>query len=85
MDKKDKQPLHTQYPVSPGEIDFCLNCNDMDDLAISEEAKDLEQLQSRFSVCKESGKFDGYLCARLFVAEDRIDNPGIFADEEEVL
>jgi hypothetical protein len=84
MDKKDKKLRQMQPPVYTGDIVFCLNCNDMDDLATSEEATNLKQLQSRFNSCKETGKFQGYLCARLFVAEDRIDNPSLFADEDEV-
>ncbi len=84
MDKKDKKTLHTQTSEADSIVEFCLNCNDMDDLAISEEAAKLNQLQSRFSNCRETGCFQGDLCARLFVAEDRIDNPAFFADEDEV-
>ncbi|MFA6235144.1 MAG: hypothetical protein WC824_13300 [Bacteroidota bacterium] len=84
MDKKDKKTLQIEYVTSTGDPEFCLNCNDMDDLAISEEASNLEQLQTRFSICRESGKFYGDFCARLFVVEDRIDNPALFADEDEV-
>ncbi|MBE0644208.1 MAG: hypothetical protein IH600_09020 [Bacteroidetes bacterium] len=85
MDKKDKKSL--QHPVqAPGrEIEFCLNCNDMEDLAISDEAKNLEQLHRRFDNCRENGKFQGDVCARIFVAEDRIDEPAFFADEDEDL
>ena len=64
------------------DVAFCLNCDDMDDLATSEEAHNLAQLRQRFHHCKEQGRFDGDLCARLFVAEDRIDDPTLFTDAE---
>ncbi|MDX9757854.1 MAG: hypothetical protein RBU27_01730 [Bacteroidota bacterium] len=74
---------HTHDADSASDVAFCLNCNDMDDLATSEEARDLEQLRRRFNNCKEQGRFDGDVCARLYVAEDRIDEPSLFADEDE--
>lgn len=75
--------LHMQ-PLHPaGDVEFCLNCNDMEDLAVSEEAAQLDQLHNRFNNCKESGKFQGDLCARIFVAEDRIEDPVFFAEEDE--
>ncbi|MBR9975118.1 MAG: hypothetical protein KFF77_06020 [Bacteroidetes bacterium] len=53
----------------------------MDDLAISEEAQDVEQLRQRFRNCKETGRFDGDLCARLFVVDDGIATPPQWTDE----
>ena len=66
----------------PQELRFCLNCNDMDDLATSEEARDVEQLRRRFNNCRETGRFDGDLCARLFVADDGIEDPSVFPDDD---
>ncbi|MBN1448865.1 MAG: hypothetical protein JXA28_13120 [Bacteroidetes bacterium] len=57
----------------------------MDDLATSEEAKDLDGLHKRFENCSKTGRFDGDICSRLFVAEDRIDDPDLFADEDDDL
>ena len=83
MDKKHKKTHRYTIPPHEGDVEFCLNCSDMDDLAVSEEARDLGQLRSRFDGCRETGKFQGDVCARIYVAEDRIDNPAFFADEEE--
>ncbi len=83
MDKKDKK-IRQEQESNPGKgVAFCLNCNDMDDLAVSDEAKDLDQLHRRFDNCREIGKFQGDVCARIYVAEDRIDEPAFFADEDE--
>ena len=83
MDKKDIKDTKTRQRDAEREVRFCLNCNDMDDLATSEEAQYLDQLQERFRNCNSTGRFDGDICARLFVADDGIDDPDLFADEEE--
>ncbi len=83
MDQKDKKKPLQQFPTPGHDVEFCLNCNDMDDLALSDEAKDLDQLHRRFDGCRESGKFQGDVCARIYVAEDRINEPAFFADEDE--
>ncbi|MDT8325678.1 MAG: hypothetical protein RRA94_16305 [Bacteroidota bacterium] len=83
MDKKDIKDKSTKQRDPEREVRFCLNCNDMDDLATSEEAKDLDQLHERFRNCNETGRFDGDICARIFVAEDGIDDADLFADDDE--
>jgi len=83
MDKKHTTNQKTEQRDADRDVRFCLNCNDMDDLAVSEEAEDLDQLQKRFQNCNDTGKFDGDMCARLFVADDNIDDPDLFADEDE--
>ena len=60
---------------------FCLNCDDMDDLAVSEASGQLDELHRRFENCVNTGRFDGDLCSRIFVAEDAIDSPDFFADD----
>lgn len=80
---KNTEKSHISSSESPDDVRFCLNCNDMDDLATSEEAGDLGQLRERFRNCKETGRFDGDLCARLFVADDGIADPSVFTDDSE--
>lgn len=74
--KKPQPPL----PETTDDVRFCLNCNDMDDLATSAEAQDVDRIRQRFQACKESGRFDGDLCARLFVADDSIADPSVLDD-----
>ena len=65
MDKKDIKRKTTKQRDPEREVRFCLNCNDMDDLATSEEANDLDQLHERFRNCNETGRFDGDIRANL--------------------
>ncbi|MBR9978123.1 MAG: hypothetical protein KFH87_08550 [Bacteroidetes bacterium] len=67
------------------EVEFCLNCNDMDDLAVRAEAAYLDLLQERFSNCRETGRFDGDFCSRIFVAKDGVENIPFLTDEDELL
>ncbi|MCB2204433.1 hypothetical protein KQI65_06750 [bacterium] len=83
MDKKDIRKSTRRQRAPEHDVRFCLNCNDMDDLATSDEATHLDQLQDRFRNCNETGNFDGDICSRLFVADDEIDDPDLFADEDE--
>lgn len=84
MKNSAKKTSHETNANTDKDVQFCLNCNDMDDLAVSDEAMDVEQLRRRFNNCKETGRFDGDMCARLYVAEDRIEDPGLFADDDQV-
>ncbi len=78
MDKKHTKVPPKKQTIQEPDVRFCLNCNDMDDLATSEEAEDLDQLHERFDNCRETGNFDGDICARLFVADDGIADAGLF-------
>ena len=62
-------------------VEFCLNCNDMDDLAVSPQADDTEAAKLRFRNCDDTGKFQGDVCSRLFVLDETTD-PGPLFDED---
>ncbi|MCZ7555258.1 MAG: hypothetical protein M5R41_02490 [Bacteroidia bacterium] len=64
-------------------VKFCLNCDDMDDLALSSEADDLAQLQDRFENCVHTGRFDGDVCSRLFVADDDLNASALSDDDDD--
>jgi hypothetical protein len=64
-------------------IAFCLNCNDMEDLALSEEEMDIALLRQRFDNCRNTGRFDGDFCTRLFIVRDVLDDISFFHDEDE--
>ena len=74
-------PIETPEPAIGKGVKFCLNCDEMDDLAVSEEADSPEELRKRFQNCDKNGKFDGDICSRLFVAEAS-DDPGPMFEEE---
>lgn len=84
MKNSAKKSTHETNAGIGQDVLFCLNCNDMDDLAVSEEARNVEQLRLRFNNCKETGRFEGDMCARLYVAEDRIEDPRLFFGDDEV-
>lgn len=83
MTKKDTKRMIQQDSTPEEDVRFCLNCDDMDDLATSEEAKKIDQIHERFDNCRKTGRFEGDICSRLFVAEDDIDSPDLFAQEDE--
>jgi hypothetical protein len=81
MKKKIPPKLDIVEPEQQSEIKFCTNCDDMDNLAVSTEADDIEKIKDRFRNCEQVGRFDGDICSRLFVAEPG-DEPGPLFDEE---
>ena len=51
-------------------LEFCTNCDDIEDLAVQSEVKEVGMLYERFHNCEDTGKFVGDLCARLFIATE---------------
>ena len=68
---------------STDETRFCLNCDDMDDLATGDDASDVKTAYERFHKCQETGNFDGDICSRIFVADDQFDDAIMPSDEDE--
>jgi hypothetical protein len=68
-------------PKPADDVKFCLNCNDMDNLATSKDAEDMPKIRQRFRNCEKTGNFDGDICSRFFVAEPG-DNPGPLFDDD---
>lgn len=60
-------------------VEFCLNCDDMEELALN--PPPIESVKARFHNCKESGKFQGDVCSRLYVLDPSTD-PGPMFDED---
>ena len=50
---------------------FCTECGEeLDDLAFSPDGDDLEAALERFHKCREKGKFNGDVCARVFIVDE---------------
>lgn len=81
IQKKIKIDEHGEQVGEKENVEFCLNCNDMDDLAVSPQAIDVDAAKERFRNCDETGKFQGDVCSRLFVLDENTD-PGPLFDEE---
>ena len=73
-DSKGKQP--ESIDMGRG-IKFCLNCNEMDDLATDSEAGNADTVKKRFQNCQKTGRFDGDICSRMYVV-----NENDFLDEQ---
>jgi len=59
---------------------FCTECGAaLDNYDLSGEAADLEAVKEHQARCKHSGKFQGEMCARLFIARTELPDP---ADDE---
>jgi hypothetical protein len=54
---------------------FCTECGpDLEDFCFSEKVEDLEKLKGTYARCRKNGRFAGELCAKLFIAEDFLEN-----------
>jgi len=78
--KKEKFKYNEETSSKKG-IEFCVNCDGLEDLAVTPEAEDLEGIKQRFHNCEHTGKFSGDICSRMFVAE-KSDDPGYLFEEE---
>lgn len=61
---------------------FCANCNDIEDMAVTDEPNDIESIRRRFRECERTGKFEGDICARLYIADSDADPGPLFEEEE---
>ncbi len=81
-DTHDQTPLH-HIDMGKG-IKFCLNCDDMDDLAFDDENGRRDVVEKRFQNCQKTGRFNGDMCSRMFVVSDDAfqDEPSPTPDDE---
>lgn len=69
------------------QIHFCAKCDDIEDLALSDESADVQTAKERFKNCCCTGKFDGDICGRVFItdSESSVTEPDeLPSNEEEV-
>ncbi len=71
------------YTKKKERIVYCLNCDDIDDLAIVSGAFDIEQQKRRFQRCIRNGRFEGDICSRLFVVDAEYESPDLHEDDDE--
>ena len=69
-----KSKKHIEYTPKKKQfengLEFCTNCDDIEDLAVQSEVKETSSLYKRFHNCELTGKFEGDLCSRLFIATE---------------
>jgi hypothetical protein len=83
MKKAPRQIPEVEVPLPIGKgVKFCVNCDDIDDMALDENAVNKEALRKRFQNCEKVGKFDGDVCSRLFIAEPG-EEPGPIFEEDD--
>lgn len=59
-----------EYFVS-NDIQFCTKCQaELDNLSLEPENLNLAKVKARFKNCVKTGKFEGDLCAKVFIAQD---------------
>ncbi len=80
MNRKNRISIVDPLPEK-NEVEFCLNCNDMDDLAVDPVSQDIDAAKERFQNCDETGNFQGDVCSRLYVLSAS-EEPGSLIDEE---
>lgn len=82
--KRDIDLDHSVHLPVKTEVKFCMNCDDIDDVATSGEADNVDALRERFQNCEKTGNFDGDICSRLFIAKPGGEGSALF-DEDEAL
>jgi hypothetical protein len=65
--KKNKFKIKEEEPSS---LEFCTECNGLEDFSTNDDTKEEEELKERFARCRKTGKFKGDVCARIFIADE---------------
>lgn len=67
---KKKKSNNEERQSSP--VKFCTECGEeLEDFSISGQASDGKSAKERFHNCQKSGKFNGDICSRVFIADFR--------------
>ena len=66
------------------DVKFCMNCDDIENMAAEGDAENVDELRARFQNCERTGNFDGDICSRLFIAKTG-EEGSVFFDEDEAL
>lgn len=69
---KPKLPPGSETPRNAS-LQFCTECGaTLDEFCFSPNADDIKAIRENFARCKHSGKFQGEMCAKLFIANSRL-------------
>ena len=82
MNNKYKAKVAVKKKALDVDVDFCTNCDGLDDFAVSPEVKEVGKLYQRFHNCEDTGNFEGDLCSRLYVALDGVSEADELSYEE---
>lgn len=67
---------------------FCTECGEeLEDFTFDKDAADQETVKNRYHKCKETGKFKGDICSRMFInnlEEEHLPDDDLNAPENEV-
>jgi hypothetical protein len=80
MKTQDKKKAGAQADEA---VQFCTNCDDMENIALDDPSAIAEAARKRFDNCRKTGKFQGDICSRLFVIDDATDDGSLFDDATE--
>lgn len=71
-----KQKAYKQkYKEESKPLLFCEECSkDMEKYAVVLKNISPEEARKQFNICKQTGRFKGEFCARLFIAENKYDD-----------
>ena len=69
--KNQKNKVRAVEHFVNNDVQFCTKCQvELDNLALEPDNLDLEKVKARFNNCVKTGRFEGDLCARIFIAQE---------------
>jgi|GEM_PF-1038438 len=68
--KRLNKPLPESIAKLKLDIQFCTECEkDLDNFFLSKRSKDVKAVKDNHENCKNTGKFNGEMCSKLFIAK----------------
>lgn len=65
------KPITGQEKLSSAEMNICTKCDDqLNEFDLSEEGHDVNEAKHRMQDCMKTGRIEGNICARVFIASD---------------
>ncbi|MCE1188771.1 MAG: hypothetical protein LWX56_06465 [Ignavibacteria bacterium] len=63
------------------DIKFCTECGDeLDEFTFSKKSKNTKRVQKRHQKCRDTGKFNGEMCSKMFIVKE---NEDTFMEEDD--
>lgn len=68
--RKEENKLPERIQKLKMDIKFCTECeNDLDEFFLSKKSKDIDAVKANHENCIHTGKFNGDMCSKVFIAK----------------
>jgi hypothetical protein len=66
-----RKAIEEKLNLEESDVIYCVECGEvLDDFSFDEFSKDVDAVKKNFHNCKETGKFKGDICSKLYIIDE---------------